>query len=91
MKKSFYLCFIIAAVVLAVVGWMILPDMVVVQFGMNGTPSNTMPKLGALAAGVAITVVGCLFGMKKEEQSYAEIILSIVGIFILGFTILVNR
>lgn len=82
----------IAAAALAVYSYMILPDTVAVQIGVDGQVSNTMPKLFAVALPLVITLGGCgviVFG--KKETKVKGIVLSVVGIGVMIVTILFNR
>lgn len=82
----------IAAAALAVYSYMILPDTVAVQIGVDGQVSNTMPKLFAVALPLVITLGGCgvtVFG--KKETKGKGIVLSVVGIGVMIVTILFNR
>ncbi len=82
----------IAAAALAVYSYMILPDTVAVQIGVDGQVSNTMPKLFAVALPLVITLGGCgvtVFG--KKESKGKGIVLSVVGIGVMIVTILFNR
>ena len=82
----------IAAAALAVYSYMILPDTVAVQIGVDGQVSNTMPKLFAVALPLVITLGGCgvtVFG--KKESKGKGIVLSVVGIGVIIVTILFNR
>lgn len=82
----------IAAAALAVYSYMILPDTVAVQIGVDGQVSNTMPKLLAVTLPLVITLGGCgvtVFG--KKESKVKGIVLSVVGIGVMIVTILFNR
>lgn len=82
----------IAAAALAVYSYIILPDTVAVQIGVDGQVSNTMPKLFAVALPLVITLGGCgviVFG--KKETKVKGIVLSVVGIGVMIVTILFNR
>lgn len=82
----------IAAAALAVYSYMILPDTVAVQIGVDGQVSNTMPKLFAVILPLVITLGGCgvtVFG--KKESKVKGIVLSVVGIGVMIVTILFNR
>ena len=81
-----------AAAALAVYSYMILPETVAVQIGVDGQVSNTMPKLFAVVLPLVITLGGCgvmVFG--NRESTVKGIVLSVAGIGIMIVTVLFNR
>jgi len=67
------------AAMLAIIGYIILPDTLVVKFNMAGEATSYMPKLAALALSFVISMIGCgiwLFAPNKNKG----ILVSIVGI-----------
>ena len=81
-----------AAAALAVYSYMILPETVAVQIGVDGQVSNTMPKMFAVVLPLVITLGGCgvmVFG--KRESTVKGIVLSVAGIGIMIVTVLFNR
>lgn len=91
-KKVLLVIGMAAAVILAVAGWFLLPDRVTVQIGLDGKPSNTMPKLPAVSIPALISVIGGIIGLKGESNTNKKgIVLLCLGIILEVITILVNR
>lgn len=66
-KKTMGIIFLVAAVVLAVVGYLVLPDVVAVQFSFGGKVSNVLPKPVALGISFLITVIGAISCLRSRE------------------------
>ncbi len=72
---------IAAAVALAVVGFIILPDTLVVQLSMSGQAANTMPKLlGVLIPFLICAVFSILY--YRTEKGGKNLIVSLIGIVV---------
>lgn len=72
---------IIAAVIFLAAGYIVLPDILVVQIGADGQPSNTLPKIPALLIPFAISTIFSIFYMKAEpERRLHNLFAAIVGI-----------
>ncbi len=91
MKKKINIGLIAVAVVLSVVSWFLLPDTVVVQIGVDGQASNTMPKVFAVIVPLVISVIGSAMNLNDDtRQNYRGYVLSIVGIAVMVFSLIVN-
>ena len=93
MKKNFInIVLVVAAIVLGVISWLLLPDVVAVQVGFDGQITNTMPKILAVAIPLAVSVVGSVMNLTgKEETNIKGYVLSVVGIAIMVVSLLFNR
>lgn len=94
MKKKRWISGVLIAViaVLGVIAWFVLPPQVVVQVGMNGQPSNTLPKLAAIAIPVVLTVFGSVANLTaKEGAGKKPILIAVVGVAVMIVTMLFNR
>lgn len=92
MRKTISIVCIAVAIVLAVVSWFVLPDMVVTQFGMDGQPSNYMPKALAILIPLAVAAIGGAFGLTSDEKRAKKgIILSAIGVVVLIVSMIFNR
>ena len=72
----------LAALIFAVVGYIALPDVVVMQRGFSGEVTNTLPKWAALAIPFVITVVGA-FSFRSSvlrERQQRSIVIVAAGI-----------
>lgn len=59
---------IIIGVVMAVISWMILPDMVATQFESMSTGAPDVPKIVAVALPLAITGIFAVQSVKNKES-----------------------
>ena len=91
LHKSTAVCIAATALtlVLAAVGWFLLPGSVGMQFGLSGQLQNFMPKPLALALPVALCAVGAGLSATEERRS-AGLILSLVSPALVVFTLFVN-
>ena len=79
MKKFAPLAAIAVAVILAIVSYILLPDVVVMQITASGGVGNTMPKLAAVLLPLAVSVAGALLSMTGKRES-KNLFISAVGI-----------
>jgi len=92
MKKFTPAAIIAVAVVLAIVSYIVLPDVVVVQITASGGVGSTMPRLLAVLLPLAISVAGALLAMTgKQDREYKNLIVSAVGIACAVLTLIFNR
>ena len=92
MKKNLIsIIFVIVAIGLGVISWLLLPDVVAVQVGVDGKITNTMPKVLAVAIPLGISVVGSAMNLTGKEENKKGYILSVVGIAIMVLSLLFNR
>lgn len=93
MKKNLIsIIFVIVAIGLGVISWLLLPDVVAVQVGVDGKITNTMPKVLAVAIPLGVSVVGSAMNLTgKEENNKKGYTLSGVGIAIMVLSLLFNR
>ena len=93
MKKNVIpIVLLVAAILLGVVCFFLLPDVVAVQIGMDGQPSNTMPKTFAIVIFLGVSVLGCVMNLtKKAEDRKKGYVLSALGIVLMVLTLFFNR
>ena len=79
------------SLVLTVVGWLILPDTLIIQIGADGRASNTLPKLPALLIPLALSCVcsGLYMGNVTNRRS-RDLLLAVAGIGLSIVTIIIN-
>ena len=90
MKKEWIIVILLIAVSLALtlIGYLNLPDPVIVQFNFKGEVSNTMSKTAAVTLPFAITLVSAIFyGIRKESKL---LLISIIGIAVSAMTLFFN-
>ena len=93
MKRNWISIFlIIIAIGLGICSWFLLPEVVVVQVGMNGQATNTMPKLLAIIIPLGISAAGSVINMtNKEENNVKGFVLALFGIAAMILTLFFNR
>lgn len=90
-KQIVAIAVIVIALALAVVGYIILPDTLVMQVTATGTPGTTMPKLLGLAIPTLISIGAALyFLLNKNSESNKVLFVSLIGIFAFILTFIFN-
>lgn len=80
---------LVAVAAAAVAAWLLLPELVAMQIGMDGNPSNVMPKPFAVAVPLIIGLWGA-WELKKEVGGKG-ILLAALGVLMPIFMIWFNR
>ena len=81
---------IAAAMGLGLYGYKVLPDMVTVQVDLSGNPSNTYPKLLAIASQTVLIIGGGIGYYFSKEREKSFLILAVVGILVSVITLMYN-
>lgn len=82
---------ILVSIVMAAAEYFVLPDTLVVQVGMDGTPSNTLPKLAALLIPLAVSVIFSVLYMNgKERDRTKNLLVALLGIVIYAVMFVMN-
>ena len=89
-KKIVVGAMIAAAMGLGLYGYKVLPEMVTVQVDLSGNPSNTYPKLLAIASQTVLTVGGGIGYYFSKEREKSFLILAVVGILVSVITLMYN-
>lgn len=91
-KKRFWpFLLVIPLAAASAAGWFVLPDELVMQIGVDGQPSNIMPKLFGLIIPVAVGVLGAgAASSTGREKHPAGFITLAVAAVITGFTFVIN-
>ncbi len=79
---------IVVGVVLAVVGYIVLPETLIVQFGVDDSVAGA-PKLAALAIFLIIDAAGALGYMQNEEKRNM-LFISGLGLLLLVLSFVIN-
>ncbi len=93
MEKKRYWPFLLVLPLIAgaAAGWFLLPDQLIMQIGMDGQPSNVMPKLFGLLIPPAVGLIGAGFASSQEQEKHpAGFITLAVAAAIIGFTFFMN-
>ena len=88
-RKTISIILIVIGIILGAVGYVILPEVVAVQVGFDGSVANTMPKLLAIGLPLLITIVGSVINV-KEDDNRKGLVLAIAGIVVMVITLLFN-
>ena len=90
-KKTAALIMVLIGVVLAVVGYLVLPETVVIQIDTHGRPANTLPKVAAIIIPLLFNVVGAVIHVTAgESQSRRAVIISGAGYALALLSIIIN-
>ena len=91
-KKRFWpFLLVIPLVIAAGAGWFLLPEELVMQIGVDGRPSNIMPKLFGLLIPPAVGLIGAgIASSTGKEKHLAGFITLAVAAVIAGFTFFMN-
>ena len=89
-KKIIFGIVLLLSVVLAIYGYMVLPDVITVQIDLKGNPSNVESKVIGIGTTFAISVVGAIFYYFSEEKGLKFLSISLIGIILSVITILFN-
>jgi hypothetical protein len=91
MKKSKLLLaigIILLSLVLAVIGWIVLPDTLVLQVTMSGAAGTTLPKPAGLAIPLLVSSVFAVLYYLREDKK--NLLISVIGLAIYIPTFLMN-
>lgn len=89
-KKMVLGAVVVAAIGLGIYGYKVLPEMVTVQVDLSGNPSNTYPKVLAIASQSVLTIGGGIGYYFSKERQKSFLILAIVGILVSVITLVYN-
>ena len=87
-KKIICISLIIAAVLLFIISFLLLPDVVAMQIQFNGQLGNYMPKYIALVIPLIIELIGTLAYYKENNNKY--LVIAVVGIIMAVITLVMN-
>ena len=78
----------VASLIICIISFIVLPDTVITQVKLDGTPSSTMPKMIAILVPFAITLIGPISYCIKKEKKY--FLVSAIGIIVEIVMLVVN-
>ncbi len=89
-EKMIGMIVIAVSIVLTVAGYLMLPDNMIVQIGLDGKASNMLPKIQAILIPFAISTISSImyiFGNPQKRTKYIlfavlGLLLSVVSFFI---------
>ncbi|MGN1398956.1 MAG: hypothetical protein ACI4WG_03040 [Erysipelotrichaceae bacterium] len=88
-KMSFILLAI--EIVLLVLCFVMLPQQVIIQIGMDGSPTNIVSKTVALIILAALAVLAFICLYNAEENDKKGYIIAAVFVFVALLTLIINR
>jgi lysylphosphatidylglycerol synthetase-like protein (DUF2156 family) len=92
MKKAIIMVLLITVVVaLAIIGFITLPDVLIMQIQANGSAGTTLPKPIGLAIPLLVTVIFSVLYYKRNNNSNRNIGVALLGILMSVLTFVFNR
>lgn len=91
-KKKLMVALLVLAAALAAIGYLVLPDRLVMQLTFSGEAGNTMNKpLGLLLPFALTSVFAVLQGNADDRRDqWKYFFVSVIGLVVYGFTFAVN-
>ncbi len=90
-EKMIGIAIIAVSAILAVLGYILLPDVMVVQIGLDGSASNTLSKIPALLIPFAISTISSIMYMNSEASARTKnLIFAVLGVIIALFSFFIN-
>ena len=86
-KLMISICIIAVAAIMAVVGFIVLPETLVVQINTAGQPANTLPKVFGILIPFLICVVSAIMYLKIEKGA-KSLVVSLVGVLVFALLFL---
>lgn len=85
---------IVIVVVISIISFVILPDRIGIQIGINGEFTNTAPKWIGLSIPIAVSIMGYLRGSTKNEfisqKEMSSFFIQVVAIVVAIATLVIN-
>lgn len=76
--------------IIAVAGYLVLPEVMLVQIGIDGKASNTLPKIPTLLLPFAISTISAILYIKEAASRPKYLFLAILGIALAVFAFIMN-
>lgn len=89
-KKIVVAGIFVASIALGIFGYIYLPEMVTVQVDLSGNPSNTDPKMVAIASQTVLSFAGAIGYYFSKEREKKWLVLAIVGLIVSVVTLVYN-
>jgi len=90
-EKVIGIVIIAVSVILAVMGFMVLPETLIIQIGLDGQASNTLQKIPALLIPFALsTVFSILYLRGNGEKKSRNLIVAVIGVIVTIIMFVVN-
>lgn len=85
------LIIIVLSAAMAVLGYVLLPEVMIAQIGFDGQASNTLPKIPALLIPFAISTISSIRYMKGDPSGGAKnLVFAFLGLGIAVFSFIIN-
>lgn len=79
-----------ASIALGIFGYIYLPEMVTVQVDLSGNPSNTDPKMVAIASQTILSFAGAIGYYFSKGREKKWLVLAAVGLIVSVITLVYN-
>ncbi|MFR6437403.1 MAG: DUF1648 domain-containing protein [Peptoniphilaceae bacterium] len=89
-KKIVVAGILAASIALGIFGYIYLPEMVTVQVDLSGNPSNTDPKMVAIASQTILTFAGAMGYYFSKGREKKWLVLALVGLIVSVITLVYN-
>lgn len=89
-KKIVVAGILAASIALGIFGYIYLPEMVTVQVDLSGNPSNTDPKMVAIASQTVLSFAGAIGYYLSKEREKRWLVLAAVGLIVSVITLVYN-
>ena len=89
-KLTITILIITAGIALFIIGYIMLPQNLVMQITSSGQDANIMPKPIGLLIPLAVNVIFAVFYYKKEEAQTKYLLLSLLGFAVYALTFIFN-
>lgn len=91
-KKAIIMVLLITvAVALTIIGYITLPDVLIMQIQANGTAGTTLPKPIGLAIPLLVTIIFSVLYYKRNNNNSRNIGVALLGILMFVLTFVFNR
>ena len=90
MKRWWPWLLVLPTLAVSVAGWFLLPDELVVQIGLDGQPSNVLPKPAGLLIPLGLGALGALLACSGERRRSSGWILLAAAFGVAVITLLWN-
>ena len=91
-KKAIIMALLITiAVVLTIIGFITLPDVLIMQIQANGSAGTTLPKPIGLAIPLLVTIIFSVLYYKRNNNNSRNIGVALLGILMFVLTFVFNR
>ena len=89
-QKTIGIAFILLSVIVSVIGYFVLPDILVMQVTLSGDPGTTLSKPFGLLLMVLLGVFGGVFTITSKEKNYRSYLVMVILMIVYSMVFLFN-